>query len=226
MVYGKFTAWRLWLCAMRRLSGLVAILVFAALAPAARAGDVVFTVLSAKGKPVADAVVTAFPPGLKSGAIRFSWPSEMDQQHLQFDPFVLIVPVGADVSFPNRDAVRHHVYSFSPAHPFELKLYGKDETRSVRFEKAGVVALGCNIHDNMVAFIKVVDTPFAAKTDAQGKAVLRGLPAGPTPIKIWHPYLKAGGNEIAGTVIAPASGEAGEQVQVDVRNAPDRRGAY
>jgi plastocyanin len=226
MVYGKFTASGLWLCAMRRLSGFIAILFSAALAPAAWAGDVVFTVVNAKGKPVADAVVTAFPPGLKSGAIRFSWPQEMDQQHLQFDPFVLIVPVGADVTFPNRDPVRHHVYSFSPTHPFELKLYGKDETRSVRFERAGVVALGCNIHDNMVAFIKVVDTPFAAKTDAQGRAVLHGLPAGSVPVKIWHPYLKAAGNEISKTVTAPGSGEAQEQVQLDVRNAPDRRGAY
>src|SRR6185437_15441331 len=112
-------------------------------------------------------------------------------KNLQFDPFVLIVPVGANVSFPNRDPVRHHVYSFSPTHPFELKLYGKDETRSVRFDKAGVVALGCNIHDNMVAFIKVVDTPFAAKTDDKGLAVLKGLPVGQVPVRIWHPYLKA-----------------------------------
>src|SRR4051812_32319947 len=175
---------------MRRFSALIACLVFTALAPAAWAGDVVFSVVDAKNRPVPDAVITAYPPGLKSGAVRFAWPQEMLQHNLQFDPFVLIVPVGADVSFPNRDAVRHHVYSFSPAHPFELKLYGKEESRSVRFERAGVVALGCNIHDNMVAFIKVVDTPFAVKTDAQGRAVLRGLPAGPQPVRIWHPYMK------------------------------------
>ena len=211
---------------MRRLSALIATLVFAALAPAAWAGDVVFTVLNVKSKPVADAVVTAYPAGARSGAIRFAWPAEMVQHNLQFDPFVLIVPVGADVSFPNRDPVRHHVYSFSPTHPFELKLYGQDQTRSVRFERAGVVALGCNIHDNMVAFIKVVDTPFAAKTDADGRAVLRGLPGGATPIKVWHPYLKAPGNEIAQTLAVAGSGEGRETVQIDVRNPPDRRGAY
>jgi plastocyanin len=171
-------------------------------------------------------VVTAYPPGLKADQIRFSWPQEMDQRHQQFDPFVLIVPVGANVSFPNRDAVRHHVYSFSPAKAFELKLYGKDETRSVRFDRAGVVALGCNIHDGMVAFIKVVDTPFAAKTDGSGEAQLKGLPAGQIQVRIWHPYLKAPGNEIVRTIQVSASGAPLQTVQIEVRGGPDRRGSY
>lgn len=204
----------------------LATLLLAALAPAARAGDVAFLVVDAKNRPVADAVITAYPPGLKADQIRFSWPQEMDQQNLQFDPFVLVVPVGANVSFPNRDPVRHHVYSFSPAHPFELKLYGKDETRSVRFDRAGVVALGCNIHDNMVAFIKVVDTPFAAKTDDKGQAALKGLPPGQVQVRIWRPYLKAPGNEITRTVTVSATGVPLQTVQIDLRNAPDRRGSY
>jgi plastocyanin len=211
---------------MRQVLALVSALIFTACAPGAWAGDVLFSVVNAKNKPAADVVVTAYPEGQRATAIRFAWPVEMDQRNLQFDPFVLIVPVGADVSFPNRDPVRHHVYSFSPAKPFELKLYGKDESRSVRFDKVGVIALGCNIHDNMVAFIKVVDTPFAAKTDASGQVVLRGLPAGPVQVRIWHPYLKAPNNEITRTIAAPASGQSLQMVQIDVRNAPDRRGAY
>jgi plastocyanin len=209
---------------MRRISALLATLVLAALAPAAWAGDVVFTVVDARNKPVTDAVVTAYPPGFKTEAIHFPWAQEMDQHNLQFDPFVLIVPVGADVSFPNHDPVRHHVYSFSPAKRFELKLYGKEQARSVRFEHAGVVALGCNIHDNMVAFIVVVDTPFAAKTDAQGRVALRDLPPGAVPVHIWHPYMKTPGNEIIRTMTAPASGEGREMVQVEMRGPPDRRG--
>ncbi len=200
---------------MRRLPAplaslaLAVFLVVAALAPAARAGDAAFLVVDAKNRPVADAVVTAYPPGLKADQIRFSWAQEMVQHNLQFDPFVLIVPVGASVAFPNRDAVRHHVYSFSPTKAFELKLYGKDDTRSVRFDKAGVVALGCNIHDGMVAFIKVVDTPFAAKTDDKGEAAqLKGLPAGQVQVRVWHPYLKAPGNEIVRTVAVRTSGDA------------------
>lgn len=211
---------------MRRSSALLASLVLAAPAPAAWAGDVLFQVVNGKNRPVADAVVTAYPPGLKAGPARFPWHQAMDQHNLQFDPFVLIVPVGADVSFPNRDPVRHHVYSFSPTRPFELKLYGRDETRSVRFERAGVVALGCNIHDNMVAFIKVVDTPFAIKTDDRGQAVLKDLPAGSVPVKVWHPYLKAAGNEIGRVVAVPAAGQGREMVQIDLRSAPDRRGSY
>jgi len=216
---------------MRRPSALfaslgLAAMLFATLAPAAWAGDVAFKVVDARNRPVADAVVTAYPAGFKADQIRFPWPQEMDQHNLQFDPFVLIVPVGANVSFPNRDAVRHHVYSFSPAKVFELKLYGKDDTRSVRFDKAGVVALGCNIHDGMVSFIKVVDTPFAAKTDDKGQAQLKNLPAGEAQVRIWHPYLKAAGNEIVRTVAVSASGAPLQAVQIDTRNAPDRRGSY
>jgi plastocyanin len=203
------------------------VLLFSLCAPMARAGDVAFLLSSARGTPVSDAVITAYPEGGgRAGPVRFDWPQEMDQHNLQFAPFVLIVPVGANVSFPNRDAVRHHVYSFSPAKKFELKLYGRDETRSVRFDKAGVVALGCNIHDNMVAFIRVVDTPFAAKSDASGQAVLRGLPPGPVRVRIWHPYQKAADNEIVRTVTVPPSGAGRELVQMDVRAGPDRRRAY
>ncbi|HEY4030852.1 MAG TPA: methylamine utilization protein [Caulobacteraceae bacterium] len=204
----------------------LAAMFLAALAPAARAGDVAFLVVDAKHKPVGDAVVTAYAAGVKADQIHFPWPQAMDQHNLQFDPFVLIVPVGANVSFPNRDPVRHHVYSFSPAKVFELKLYGKDETRSVRFDHAGVVALGCNIHDGMVAFIKVVDTPFAAKTDDKGQAVLKGVPAGQVQVHIWHPYMKSAGNEIVRTVAVSASGAPLQTIQIDVRNAPDRRGSY
>jgi len=210
---------------MRVLRSLVLSVVCALPAAPAWAGDVLFSIAS-RGRPVADVVVTAYPEGLKPGPIRFPWAASMDQRNLQFDPFVLIVPVGSEVSFPNRDPVRHHVYSFSPAKVFELKLYGREESRSVRFDRPGVVALGCNIHDNMVAFIKVVDTPFAAKTDAAGQLVLRGLPPGPVKVKVWHPYLKAPGNELTRTVQVPASGQAREALAIEVRAAPDRRGAY
>jgi plastocyanin len=212
---------------MRRLYPLAAALFFTLCASAASAGDAAFLLTNAHGQPVVDAVITVYPQGLaKAEAFKFDWPQAMDQQNLQFTPFVLIVPVGASVSFPNRDAVRHHVYSFSPAKAFELKLYGRDQTRSVKFDKAGTVALGCNIHDNMVGFIKVVDTPFAAKTDAMGQATVHGLPAGPMQVRIWQPYLKAPANEIVRAMSASASGVTREAVQLDVRAAPDRRGAY
>ncbi len=166
-----------------RALALAAILV-CALTGAASAEKTTFVVTDSAGKPVRDAVVMV--AGTSSGPIRFSWPLEMKQENLAFDPFVLIVPVGAEVKFPNLDRVRHHVYSFSKGNKFELKLYGKEEARSVKLEKAGLAAVGCNIHDEMVAYIRVVDTPYAAKTGADGQVTL-DLPAGATTATVWHP---------------------------------------
>jgi hypothetical protein len=184
----------------------------------ALAGDVVIVVRTPQGAPVANAVVTVVAP--HSGPIRFPWPYRMAQQNMQFDPFVLIVPVGADVAFPNLDTVRHHVYSFSAAKTFELKLFGHDETRVVHFDKAGVVDLGCNIHDSMIAYIDVVDTPYAAQTNAAGEAIVRGVPAGARVVRVWHPYLRAPGNAIALSLEVPGDGQARQAVVADLRAPP------
>jgi hypothetical protein len=112
---------------------------------------------------------------------------------MQFRPFLTIVPVGTDVSFPNLDATKHHVYSFSPAKRFELKLFAKDQSRTVHFDKPGVVALGCNIHDQMAAFIVVTDSVWTARTNAQGIAAFATAPDAPGRVTVWHPYLRAPG---------------------------------
>ena len=162
----------------------------------AQAADLTVSVRGADGKPIPDAVVTVYPNGQPTkGPIKFSWPYQVAQQNIQFNPFVLIVPVGAEVAFPNFDKVRHHVYSFSAGNKFELKLYGREENRVVKLPAVGVAAIGCNIHDQMVGFIKVVDTAYAAKSDAAGNAVIRGLPEGPVVARIWQPYLRAPKNE-------------------------------
>ncbi len=209
------------------MRGLICLLLAAAFATAANAADVSVSLRNAKGQPVSDAVVAVYVAGgPSSGPVKFDWPYRLAQQNLMFDPFVLVVPTGAVVSFPNRDAVRHQVYSFSPTHPFELKLYGKDETRTVRFDKAGVVAVGCNIHDSMVAFIKVVDTPYAIKSDAAGQAVLHGVPAGTVTLRVWHPYQKGPGNEIVRPLTVPKDGVVRETVAMDVHSPPMRPSAY
>jgi plastocyanin len=191
------------------------------------AADLSVVVRTAAGRPVADAVVTVYPATDSAASEpRFAWPMRMVQQNLQFSPFVLIVPAGASVAFPNLDKVRHHVYSFSPARPFELKLYGRDETRTVRFDHPGVIALGCNIHDQMIAFIKVVDTPFAAKTGANGEAVLHDLPPGQATMRVWHPYMKPHGAEVVRAITLAKSGGDREAVTAEVRNPPERVGGY
>jgi hypothetical protein len=192
------------------------------LAPvAASAGDLNFTVRDIAGRPVRDAVISVYPTaGLPSGPIRFPWPLVMAQQDIQFTPQVLVAPVGAEVSFPNRDKVRHHVYSFSPKNKFELKLYGQEAARNVAFKAAGAAAIGCNIHDQMVAFVRVVDTPYALKTDANGLASIRGLPGGAARVVVWYPALKAAKNELTLQAAIPASGAVALNAAIELRGAP------
>jgi plastocyanin len=197
-----------------RLSGLV--LAAALICRPALAADIAVTVADKDGKPVANAVASFVPTGgAGSGAIKFPWAYSVAQRNIQFDPYVLIVPVGAEVSFPNEDKVRHHVYSFSPAKRFELKLYGREQKPALRFDKVGTVALGCNIHDSMIGYIRVVDTPYVAKTDAAGKAVLRDLPAGGGTLTLWQPDMRAADNQVSRKV----TGAASEVFVVDLRKA-------
>jgi hypothetical protein len=187
---------------------LLILLVGLLLATTARAGDLTVSVRDAAGRPVRDAVVTVHPTaGIPRGPIRFPWAMRMAQQNVDFTPYVLIVPVGATVSFPNLDRVRHQVYSFSRGNRFELPLYRRGEAPTHTFAAVGVAALGCNIHDDMLAYIKVVDTPWAAKTDTAGDAILHDVPAGAATLRVWHPRLAGRGNEIAQalTVAAGAS---------------------
>ena len=155
--------------------------------------DLAVTVRGDDGMALANAVVVVRPSaGAAAGPpIRFAWPLKMTQQNIAFDPYALIVPVGSTVGFPNKDKVRHHVYSFSATKSFELKLYGQQQERTVTFEKAGVVPLGCNIHDSMIGYIFVTDSAFSAKSDASGQVMIRGIPAGAASVSVWHPDMKA-----------------------------------
>ena len=149
-------------------------------------------VVDSSGRPVRDAVVT-LSPAAGARAPRAGGHFVVSQKDLQFHPFLTIVPVGADVSFPNLDSTKHHVYSFSAAKRFELKLFARDQSRTVRFEKPGVVALGCNIHDGMSAFIFVTDSAWTERTNGQGIASFADAPNGAGHVAVWHPYSRAPG---------------------------------
>ncbi len=184
----------------------------ALLAPStAAAADIQLLVRDQSGAAVRDAVVTIVAPG-RAAPARPARPFQVEQKDIRFNPFVLVVPVGAEVVFPNRDKVRHHVYSFSKPKKFELKLYGREEQRSVRFDTPGAVAIGCNIHDSMSGFIKVVDTPWAAKTDEAGRAAIGGLPGGTLQLRVWHPRARAPGNELVQAITLPAAGRHAKTV--------------
>lgn len=189
-----------------------------AFATPAWAGDLSVTVTTSDGAPLADAVVT-LPAGPGAPKPSFPWKQEIAQKDKTFIPFVLITPVGGSVAFPNLDKFRHHVYSFSRGNKFELDLYGRNEARSVTFKSVGAAALGCNIHDQMVAFVRVVDTPWAAKTDADGHAEIKGAPDGQVTVTIWHPYARAKGQAITANATLSPESSAALNVTIDVTSA-------
>lgn len=155
------------------------------------AAPVTVQVSDASGRPLSDAAVYAEPA---SGQVvpKSVRTTEIEQKGRQFSPLVTIVQTGTEISFPNNDTVRHHVYSFSPAKIFDIKLYSGVPGNPILFDKPGTVVVGCNIHDHMIAYIQVVSTPYFAKTDASGKVKLEGLVPGKYNLKAWHFNLPAG----------------------------------
>jgi plastocyanin len=144
-------------------------------------------VRSTKGAPVPDAVVYAKSSTTPSHVGK---QVVIDQENKQFMPYVTAVQVGTSILFPNRDNIRHHVYSLSPAKKFELPLYAGLPAEPVAFDKEGFVTLGCNIHDWMIAYIAVLPTPYFRVTGNDGHAALNDLPPGQYAIAVWHPLLK------------------------------------
>jgi plastocyanin len=185
----------------------------AMLAAPLTAAPISVRVTDVAGHPVRDAVVTLVPFGSAARAPRPGGRFVIAQRNLEFTPFLTIVPVGADVSFPNLDPTKHHVYSFSAAKKFELKLFAKDQSRTVHFDKPGVVALGCNIHDKMSAFIIVTDSAWTARTNAQGMVTFADAPNAPARLTLWHPYLRVPGGEV-GQAIAAGQRNAGFQIRL------------
>lgn len=140
------------------------------------------------GQPLADAVVAVEVRGRPAKTTTAK--ADMAQRDRQFAPQVLVIQTGTSVSFPNFDTVRHHVYSFSPIKVFETKLYSGTPSDPIVFDKPGIAALGCNIHDRMTAHIVVVDTALFAKTDASGMVRFADLPVGEHQLKAWFSGMK------------------------------------
>jgi plastocyanin len=161
------------------------------------------------GRLVADAVVLATPLDPRSALHAKPPQDEVDQVDKQFVPYVKPIFAGSKVRFPNSDHIRHQVYSFSPAKKFELPLYGGTDAQPVVFDKPGVVVLGCNIHDWMVGYIYVADTPFFAKTEVAGTATINNLPPGDYAVRVWHPSMEQGEETTARRVTLNVDGPTG-----------------
>lgn len=192
----------------------VSMVCLAGLSTAAQATTVQVEVLDAAGKPLADAVVFLESADARK-AVKPLAGAEMAQEKRQFVPGVLVVPVGTEVRFPNHDSVRHHVYSFSQTKKFELKLYTGTPSNPVLFDSPGVAVLGCNIHDQMVGWILVVDTPYYARTPAApGRAQIDNVPPGAYTLRTWHTRLPVGAPAQEQALTVPATGAAAASVRL------------
>lgn len=154
----------------------------------ALASVVTLTVRTAAGTPAEDALIVFDPRDSVPAAGKAS--ATIDQLNKHFVPHVTIVRTGTAVTFPNSDKIRHQVYSFSPAKSFDLKLYAGSPKEEVIFDKPGLVVLGCNIHDSMVGFVAVVDSPYFGKVPSSGELAV-DLPPGRYALRMWHPHMSA-----------------------------------
>ena len=183
----------------------------------ARAAQLRVSVKDQHGRPVADAVVLATPDEPKN-ALHAKPPLDtVDQVDKQFVPYVKPIFVGSRVRFPNSDHIRHQVYSFSPAKKFELPLYAGTDAPPIVFDKPGVVVLGCNIHDWMIGYIYVSDTPFFAKTGLDGSASIDDLPPGEYSVRVWHPSMEKAEQTTLQRVTLTADGPASHEWQLNVK---------
>ena len=194
-------------------------LVCIGIAHASPAAELSVAVRDAAGQPVADAVVVAVPAGATVDA-KGGTTVAIEQSDREFVPYVSVIQTGTLVEFPNRDPIQHHVYSFSPAKTFEIKLYTGRSPVGILFDKPGVITIGCNIHDWMIAYLLVVPTPHFAKVDAAGNARLRDLRPGTYEVRAWHPLQRAAAADVSVTLEAAASaGTAGFNLEVEPRKA-------
>jgi plastocyanin len=178
------------------------------------AGTIEAVVKDLKGKAIDDAVV--YVVGAPTDG-RPPASATMDQWQQEFIPHVLPVEVGTPVSFPNRDNIRHHVYSFSSTKKFELPLYIGTPAAPVVFDKAGVVTLGCNIHDWMLGYVFVVPGRLFARTGEDGRARIEHVPPGAHEVRVWHPRLKVAAESTTRRITVPGDGQGEVTYTIDLK---------
>jgi plastocyanin len=211
---------------MKRIAAALALA--ASVVSAQASGTVRVVTQDTGGKPVADAVAYLSDLDSPAPVSPPQQPVAIIQKDQEFSPYVTPIVVGTKVVFPNLDNVQHHVYSVSPAKRFEIPLYIGDSKETIVFDRAGVVTLGCNIHDWMVAYVVVLATPYYAKTGQDGTAEVSGLPPGRYRLEVWHP--RAG--TVSRDLVVAESTDTTQVISVvlkpdhRIRRAPDAAGTY
>lgn len=197
---------------------LMPMLIFAMILLPQASGAVSLEVKQKNGDPAVGVVVLLNNEAATGANTR---KAEMGQRKRQFDPHVLVVQKGSTVSFPNYDDIKHHIYSFSSVKTFEQELYEGTESTPVTFEKAGIVELGCNVHDWMLGYIYIAETPFFGMTDEQGQVNIGNAPAGDYEVTVWHPRMENDSHRftahtrIAQTVLITLDSNVAEAAETD-----------
>jgi len=196
------------------------------LALPAQAGEFIVTLDDGHGDPVADAVVSLHGDGDAQHAPQQPALTKIiDQRDETFIPYVEIFRPGDQVVFRNSDRTRHHVYSFAAAKSFEFVIAPGDSTPPVVLDRVGEISVGCNIHDQMITHLFVSDAPWVARSEADGRAVFTGLPAGTYQLEVWHPQLRQGRPAPRQTIVvndAPTSVTFSLPLLSDPRQTGDR----
>ena len=188
-----------------------------------RAAELACKITDTKNAPVADAIVSLVP--LDAPPPTLAPPSEpvlISQQGEEFQTFVTPITVGTMVTFPNADKVSHQVYSQSPAKKFAFPLYKPGAMPTVTFDRPGVIALGCNIHDSMVAYIYVAESQFFGKSNDRGEVEVSGVPAGTYTVKAWTPRFKEQEPRVLQQVTLKGDETAAVELKLDGALTPPR----
>jgi len=150
-------------------------------------GEVVVVRASLRPPPPVDQVVV-YLEGTPAADEMPMGPFEMAQEGRTFAPPLLVVPVGATVAFPNRDAFYHNVFSPGPETGFDLGLYRGGIAKTVTLQKAGVISVYCNIHPQMTANLVVVPNPYYARVGGDGRFEIQRVPRGTWHAVVWSPF--------------------------------------
>ena len=192
--------------------------VWAGMSGAAQSGSVSYSVVDKDNKPVVDAVIRLSSADDAAGLQTGPEEKTINQYRQAYDPLVTVLTTGSSVRFENSDPFGHHVYSFSEAKQFEFRQPTRGTTEPLLLDKPGLIALGCNIHDHMLAYIFVSDSPNVGLSDSDGKVQLAGVSPGTYTMTVWHPRLK--GSPVEQTITVTEAELTGE-VSLDLK--PPRR---
>jgi plastocyanin len=172
--------------------------------PIAWAGEVAVSVLGSAGEPAPDAVVALTPDDSVAASAKVPGPpmsAVIDQRNETFVPLVTVLHQGGTLTFRNSDTTQHHVYSFSAIKQFQFVLNPGDQSQPVTFDQPGLAAIGCNIHDHMIAYVYAARSPWTALSTASGQVRFEGVPEGPAHLEVWHPRLASAAKPVTQTVV-------------------------